>query len=256
MSSRVIPGESVSKPLNFTKLPPISAKKKDFYQEEIKKKRHKCTDVICLLLFLVFILAQIALSILIYVFGSNPKNILYPHDSLGNLCSDSTPYLLYFNLADCLNINTVLGVCTTTTVCVSQCPNENLFYLFSSHRNILLKNYCINDYLSAYFNGSIPTSVSEATFNDLINRNICPSYVLTSQQIFRRCFPSFLQQAETAAQALLATDQITNITKAITDQNQPITTSLIRNAATSVVNLINLKGIGKVAFFLFKAIYS
>jgi hypothetical protein len=246
MSAKVIPGVKSNNPLNFTKLPPIPAKKKDFYEEEIKKKRHSCTDVICLLLFIIFILAQIALSVLIYVFGSDPKNLLYPHDSNGKLCSDSTPFLLYFNLAECLNINSILGTCTTSTVCVPQCPSQNLFYLISSHRNTLLKNYCNNAYLSIYFNGNVPSSVSLATYTDLINRNICPIYVLQSQQIFKRCFPSFLQEAESAiSQVLNATDQVANVTMAITDQNQQITTSLITNAAKSLINLVNIKAIGK-----------
>ena len=95
-----------------------------------------------------------------------------------------------------------------------------------------------------FFNGNVPSTVDWNTYNDLIDRNICPIYVLTSQQIFLRCFPSFLQEAATATQTLLATDLTTNLTSQITDNNQPITNSLIRNAAKSLINLINLQGVG------------
>ena len=37
------------------------------YNEEIVKKRHNCSDIICLILFIIFCLAQLVLSILIYI---------------------------------------------------------------------------------------------------------------------------------------------------------------------------------------------
>ena len=250
MSSRIIPDNNKN-PLDFTKLPPIpNAKRKDYYEDEIKSKRHTCTDVICLILFLVFVCAQIALSVLIYTYGSNPKNVLLPHDSNGQLCTGSTPYLFFFNLADCLNTNSLLKECPTTKLCVSQCPQENLFYIIPSHRSILFQNYCNQAYLSMYFSGNIPaaSTIDQATYSTLINRNICPIYTLTSEPLFLRCFPSFLKQAESTVQNVLATDLLTNKTYQISDQNQQITTSLINNAAKSLSNLIDLSGIGILTF--------
>ena len=242
MSSKVIPENN---PLNFTKLPPIAhVKPKDYYEDEIKKKRHTCTDVICLVIFIIFLIAQIALSILIYSFGSDPKNILLPRDSNGNLCTGSTPYLFYFNLAECLNINTILNQCTTTTVCVSQCPKENLFYLIPSHRINIVQNYCNKAYLSLYFNGTVPSQMDQSTFLNLVNQKICPVYTLQSDPLFMRCFPSFLKQAENTVQNLVAIDPSNNQTFQIDDLKQPITPSLITNSAKSLNNLINLSGIG------------
>ena len=41
----------------------------DIYERELVSKRHNCTDVICLLIFIVFGLAQAALSVFIFIKG-------------------------------------------------------------------------------------------------------------------------------------------------------------------------------------------
>ena len=46
---------------------------KDVYERELVTKRHNCTDVICLIIFIVCCVAQLALSILIYVKGKYRK---------------------------------------------------------------------------------------------------------------------------------------------------------------------------------------
>ena len=251
------------KRMNFSKLPPIHPSAppmyqqdpepangaheatKDFYDEEIKKKRHNCTDIICLILFLIFILVQVALSILIYTTGGDPKNLLLPHDSKGNLCEVSTPNLFYFNLVDCLNINVLFNGCTTPTVCVADCPSDNLYYMITSHRSRLLQKYCKQNDLSFYFNNQIPSSVDQSTYYNLISGGICPIYTLQSSPIFNRCLPSFLSTAIETAENIYATDSTSNQTIQIFDQNKPLTTDLIKNSAKSLLKLINLKGIGR-----------
>ena len=85
--------------------------------------------------------------------------ILLPHDSEGNACRDSTPYLFYFNLYACANIASAITACPSPTKCVATCPSENLFYLIDSQRTTLL-TYCDQAKLKARYGGTAPTSVS------------------------------------------------------------------------------------------------
>ena len=213
------------------------------YEKEIVKKRHNCTDIICLLLFLIFIIAQVILSILIYVNPGDPKNLLLPHDSDGNLCSGSTPYLFYFNLVECISVTTIVTGCTTPTICVSDCPSDNYYYLIPNHRANLFPKYCVYSKLNAYYSGNIPSSVNEATYTSLVNARICPIYTLSSKQIYGRCLPSFLSTVTSTVSNLTASDASTNTTMQISDLTQPLTDQTISKAVTYVMNLINLKGI-------------
>ncbi|VDI21944.1 Hypothetical predicted protein, partial [Mytilus galloprovincialis] len=76
----------------------MGSKDKDHEEIELNGKRTKhnenfkgpienrsCTDIICCLLFLVFILGLIAVSILGFVWG-NPNRLLHPTDSSGLIC--------------------------------------------------------------------------------------------------------------------------------------------------------------------------
>jgi choline transporter-like protein 2/4/5 len=88
------------------------------------KQRH-CTDVLCLILFIIFIVIYGFISILAISQG-NPTSLIQPSDSLGNLCGQdeftSQPYQLYFDISKCLTDGGLSFVCPTTKLCVSSCP--------------------------------------------------------------------------------------------------------------------------------------
>lgn len=53
----------------------------DIYERDLLKRRHSCTDVICLVIFIVCCVAQLAVSILIFVKGTNrPLTIVVEHN--------------------------------------------------------------------------------------------------------------------------------------------------------------------------------
>jgi len=58
---------------NGNKVEPVDAKPKptmeEIYQKELVSKRHNCTDIICIIIFIVLCLIQIGISILIFVKG-------------------------------------------------------------------------------------------------------------------------------------------------------------------------------------------
>jgi len=139
------------------------------YEKEIVKKRHNCTDIICLILFIIFCLAQLILSILIYIQPGDPRNLLYPHDSNGNLCSGSTPNLFYFNIIECASATALVSGCTTPTICVSSCPSTTYYYQIQSHRNYMLTNLCIYSSVYSFYSGNIPASVSLSDYQTLMS---------------------------------------------------------------------------------------
>ncbi|CAD5113685.1 DgyrCDS2846 [Dimorphilus gyrociliatus] len=97
-------------------------------------KDRGCTDIICCLLFIIFVLGMVAVSIL-----GNPKLLLYPTDSDGNLCGyksatrdlSDKPYLFYFDMLACAKVGAGISLsslvslgCPTTQICVEHCPRK------------------------------------------------------------------------------------------------------------------------------------
>lgn len=221
----------------------------NYYENEIVKKRHNCTDILCLILFAIFFLAQVVLSILIYFSGGDPQNLLLPRDSSGTLCSGSKPYLFYFNLVECINVNTLITGCTTPTVCVSECPTDNYYYLISSHRQVLYSKYCRTSQLSSYYSGNVPSSVDESSYLTLAKNKICPVYSISSKSFYGRCIPAIVSGVVDSTASVMATDSSTNTNFTINDLTQPLNYDLVTKATKYLLNLMNVKSIGKLKTF-------
>uniref|UniRef100_A0A3Q1MBM9 Choline transporter-like protein n=1 Tax=Bos taurus TaxID=9913 RepID=A0A3Q1MBM9_BOVIN len=97
-------------------------------------RNRSCTDIICCVLFFLFILGYIAVGILAWVYG-DPKQVLYPRNSTGAYCgigeNKEKPYLLYFNIFSCVLNTNIIAIaqnglkCPTPQVCVSSCPEAS-----------------------------------------------------------------------------------------------------------------------------------
>lgn len=214
---------------------------------DILAKRRNCTDIICLLLFIIFILVQVGVSIFAYVNG-DPRQLVLPHDSNGRLCTSPKANLFFFNLLQCININALLTGCPTPQICVADCPSSNLYYLIPDHRTLLLQNYCKSDDLIAIY-GSLPSSsqVSISNYSNLIAKNICPSYVLSSKPLFQRCLPSIISDAVNTVVNITAYDSVTNTNTTIYDNQtgQPVTNQLISKAIDYLSKLLNIKTVAQ-----------
>jgi hypothetical protein len=46
----------------------------DIYDRELVSKRHNCTDIICLILFIVFIFVQVIMSLVVFIKGGSPAS--------------------------------------------------------------------------------------------------------------------------------------------------------------------------------------
>ncbi|XP_070177370.1 choline transporter-like protein 2 isoform X2 [Littorina saxatilis] len=149
-------------------------------------RNRSCTDILCCIIFLVFIVALGALGVFAYVWG-DPKLLLYPTDSDGNLCGfgdfKSKPKLLFFDLIQCGKVGPGVFVqgCPTPQVCVAECPSKNYVWLedynpagSSNKANVICKD-----------------GVDKVSKNldDLVKDYDCTAYYLNSTAILDRCVP-------------------------------------------------------------------
>ncbi|XP_003789085.1 choline transporter-like protein 4 isoform X1 [Otolemur garnettii] len=156
-------------------------------------KNRSCTDVICCILFLLFILGYIVVGIVAWMYG-DPRQVLYPRNSTGAYCgigeNKDKPYLLYFNIFSCILATNIITVaenglqCPTPQVCVSSCPEtswtvaENQFWqtvgevFYTKNRNFCLPG--------------VPQDMQ--VFKSL-QQELCPSFLLPSTPALGRCFP-------------------------------------------------------------------
>lgn len=210
--------------------------------------RHSCTDVICLVLFIVFAIGQAIISILIWSSGANPSEFLLPHDSNGLTCRQS---LFYLDIVSCINVDAVLNACKSTSICVSDCPQQNLFYLIPTHRQIMYQQFCQTSGLKSYFGSSNPpSSIDQSTYYTLASKGICPLYAIASTSLFGRCMPTFLSTSYNKSQTIYAIDSATNASVAISDFSQTLNFGLVAQGVEYIVNLMNIKTFGKFPFIL------
>ncbi|XP_049293618.1 choline transporter-like 2 isoform X3 [Anopheles funestus] len=91
--------------------------------------KRSCTDLPCLFLFVTFLCAWGYVAHYAVQHG-DLNRLLVPIDSDGRKCGvDSEvrdePYLVFFNITECAKIDVPISGCSTTQVCVKQCPNED-----------------------------------------------------------------------------------------------------------------------------------
>nr|KAF6380371.1 solute carrier family 44 member 5 [Myotis myotis] len=94
-----------------------------------------CTDVLCCMVFILFITGYIILGLIAWVHG-DPRRVAYPTDSKGHFCgqkgtpNENKSILFYFNLLSCTSPSVMINLqCPTTQICVSKCPEKFLTYL-------------------------------------------------------------------------------------------------------------------------------
>ena len=106
-----------------------------------RPRTHGCTDVFCLVIFIIFCIVEVAIAVVALAYG-NPWLLLYPRDSQGDLCGYDYPTkqnLLFFDIVQCARMGPTVFVagCQTPQVCVSSCPTEYSTYWTSEAIELL-----------------------------------------------------------------------------------------------------------------------
>lgn len=158
-------------------------------------KNRSCTDIICLFLFVFFLVGWGIVAFFAYRNG-NPERLIYPTDSQGNICGkapfEDKKYLYFFDITKCLQRAYKPGdllpslICNTPQVCVERCPNET-FSVDNAKGN---KDEVRSKLICQYGVNPLDTSV---TVDDLVNKDQrCAKYYLKSSSVARRCLPGRL----------------------------------------------------------------
>ncbi|XP_075834889.1 choline transporter-like protein 4 [Microtus pennsylvanicus] len=155
-------------------------------------KNRSCTDIICCVLFLLFILGYIAVGLVAWVYG-DPRQVLYPRNSTGAYCgvgeNKDKPYVFYFNILRCAGSANVISVaqnglqCPTPQVCVSSCPENQWVVPVDKYSKTVDEVY--NE--SKHF--CLPGIPPNTTVEDSLKDELCPRFLLPSTPALGRCFP-------------------------------------------------------------------
>lgn len=142
-----------------------------------------CTDVICCLVFILFVAGLVVVAWFAFVYG-DPKLLLYPQDSNGNLCGQGDlkdkPVLFFFDLVKCgrMGPGVFVNGCPTPQVCLEKCPEENYVYLESVPTQNKDSLICTADAKKA-----------TKRVEDLVMDDECAAYYLKSSTVINRCLP-------------------------------------------------------------------
>jgi len=157
-------------------------------------KNRSCTDILCLLLFLGFIVGWFVVAGIAFSQGQ-PELIVYPSNSSGVVCgrhdNANKPYVMFHDLTKCFRLSAALG-CATPQVCLEKCPNGT-----TSLAGCLkvMPDQCA-DLVEEYRPYCVPMSNTEwDSLKDnpqkLIDDKLCPAFILASVPIIGRCVPDF-----------------------------------------------------------------
>ncbi|XP_061833975.1 choline transporter-like protein 5-B isoform X3 [Nerophis lumbriciformis] len=172
-----------------TDIPPIYYGEPQKFDPNFRGPIHNrsCTDVICCVIFIIFIIGYIALGTVAWIYG-DPRRVTYPTDSQGQFCGQQgTPnankaILLYYNMLKCANPAVLINLqCPTTQLCVSKCPDR-----FAT----LLTAYNIPADWN-YYKQFCKPGFSSKTSLEILKHDDCPSMIVPSRPFMQRCFPDF-----------------------------------------------------------------
>lgn len=162
-------------------------------------KNRSCTDIICLFLFVFFLVGWGIVAFFAYRNG-NPERLIYPTDSQGNICGREPfikeKYLFFFDITQCLQRAYKPGdllptfMCNTPQVCVEHCPNETFAVsnALGTIDDTVLRSKLICQY------GVNPFD-TKTTVQDLVGKDQkCAKYYLKSGSVARRCLPGRLSK--------------------------------------------------------------
>ncbi|XP_037780693.1 choline transporter-like protein 2 [Penaeus monodon] len=143
-------------------------------------KGRSCTDILCLLLFLVFLVGWGVVAGFAATSG-DPSRLLYPTDSFGRVCGkdpglEDKKFLFFFDLTKCASPKVIATGCPTPQVCVEKCPSKNWFYTSATadKKDLICKD---------------TVNVTQMDADKLVNEGHCARYYVESDDLARRCIP-------------------------------------------------------------------
>eukprot|EP00118_Oscarella_pearsei_P012112 m.86189 g.86189 ORF g.86189 m.86189 type:complete len:745 (+) comp36494_c0_seq7:311-2545(+) len=192
-------------------------------------ERRCCTDILMLIIFIAFWVGMFYVAIYGYRNG-DPKRLLYPTDSGGNLCGagdlENRTKLLFFDISTCatsLFSFSYTFSCPTPQVCVHSCPDSNIIGTDPPGDGI----YCVNDRLAKSF--------STWELLQEINDGRCAPYYLKTESILGRCIPTVVD-----LESVFFPHNYT-----VNGENKTVTNETAINGTAGLLDFLNLRRIGE-----------
>ncbi|XP_061475437.1 choline transporter-like protein 4 [Rhineura floridana] len=161
-------------------------------------QKRSCTDIICCILFTVFIAGYIVVGILAWVYG-DPRQVIYPRNSTGAYCGTSEnsnkPFLFYFNIMKCATSVNILAAamnglqCPTTQICVSSCPDK--FWVVPPQSLVALNDKPDKVWNQLFCQPGVDLKTTNLTVKEILHFQLCPEFTVPSKSLVNRCFPAF-----------------------------------------------------------------
>lgn len=174
-------------------------------------KGRSCTDILCLLLFLVFLVGWGVVAGFAATSG-DPSRLLYPTDSFGRVCGkdpglEDKKFLFFFDLTKCASPKVIATGCPTPQVCVEKCPSKNWFYTSATadKKDLICKD---------------TVNVTQMDADKLVNEGHCARYYVESDDLAGRCIPK-------VPDGVIDMEGV----PILDDENEPVTGELLAKAS-------------------------
>lgn len=176
-------------------------------------KSRSCTDILCCLIFMVFIVGYIIIALFAWLNG-DPIILLYPTDNQGRICGvkytdldlSNHTSLLFFDMTRCASAATLLQFqCLTTQICVTSCPNE--FWTYFPDLALLTTALAVpgttrttaanavdwSKYICTYGYDARQQFIDGTELQDMITAEHCAAYYVPYTSVVGRCIPAVQQ---------------------------------------------------------------
>ncbi|XP_078143714.1 choline transporter-like protein 5-A [Centroberyx gerrardi] len=201
-------------------------------------RRRSCTDVLCCLIFIIVILAYVALGIVAWLHG-DPRKVLHPTDSYGQFCGQketpnaNKPILFYFNILKCANPAVLINLqCPTTQMCVVKCPDR-----FATYSDMQLQHKLSKSYWEYYRQFCKPGfNNPDKPVSQVLRDEDCPSMIVPSRPFLKRCLPDFI--------TLNGTVTVANRTRFKDALDTARSVTELQDAANGITGLVDTKELG------------
>ncbi|XP_058159337.1 choline transporter-like protein 5 isoform X3 [Dasypus novemcinctus] len=204
--------------------------------------KRTCTDVLCCLIFILFIIGYILLGLAAWVHG-DPRKLAFPTDSEGHFCGQkNTPnenksILFYFNFLKCANPSVMINLqCPTRQVCVSHCPEK--FSTYTEMQINTKKNKTSWEYYKQFCKNGFDKPGK--SLKEILLTEDCPTAIYPSRPFLQRCFPDFSTRNGTLT--------IGNRTNFDDGRGKNRSVIELRTAVNGVSKIIEAKSLGMKVF--------
>ncbi|XP_071001498.1 choline transporter-like protein 4, partial [Oncorhynchus clarkii lewisi] len=212
-----------------------------FFSGPVRKR--SCTDLICCILFLAVIAGYMVMGVLAWLFG-DPRHVLFPRNSTGMFCgvgmNRDQPRMIYVDILKCATTTKVMAAalggtqCPTTQVCVPKCPSH--FWMLSAAaydpdanpKDFFHQQYCDH---------SLNLTTTTWTVQEILDAELCPSFLVPSKSALGRCLPSL--HALKSAPSNFTLPGMASVNE---------TVNSIRSAMGSLISGFNRKAVGVRVF--------